>query len=493
MLRSGSVRQPNIFIAAVGLGVSFELYGICLWGGSQLFAGMLDSSVILIYVIACLVGSLVGFLARPLARLACKDVSPLYQQGIYVSGILGMTLLLLSVWRGAPLFLLSAGLFVGFMIAALFMFWLDDISKRTPKAARGVFVLSMVFSALLNALLYLVEPFYILRVMCPVLVTTSVVLCRLFGQGGFGEGEFAPRTGEQGKSHPLKLSFQELITPSVCAVALLLVVPAINYVALEDGVEWRSRLLLIASAQLLAAVVLFILLKVIKRGSLMVTAFVGATPLLAVALFFFPFLGTTYRYALLLTGSFLHFIVTVLLMADSVKIAAERKADPTVLYGPFGALTFLVTYLAAQVMDNIVQSGVSRDIQMVATAFFLIYLFGGVFLFVQSRKRERQRQEAVEDTSVASTLRQKDWRWGKDGREVECCRYIQRRHGLSERETEVLERLLHGKNAPAIAKELVISPNTVRSHIKRLYRALNIHSRQELIESFEKLLGEFGR
>jgi DNA-binding CsgD family transcriptional regulator len=392
---------------------------------------------------------------------------------------------------------LGAGIFVGFTIAALFMFWLSDIAKRTPGAARKVFVLSMVFSALLNALLYLIEPFYILRVMCPVLMMTSLALCWFFRQTGFDEGELSShlssRTVKRGKPHPLSLSFQELMAPAICAVVLLLVVPAINYVALEDGVEWRSRFLLISSAQLLAAAVLFVVLGVVKRGPLMVTAFVGAAPLLAVALFLFPFLGTAYQYALLLTGSFLHFIVTVLLMADSVKTAAKQTTDPRVLYGPLGALTFLVTYFAAQIMDSIVQSGISRDIQMVATAFFLVYLFGVVFFFVQNLKRERERQETVEDNSVISTLRQKDWRWGKDSRETECCRYIQRRYDLSERETEVLEKLLHGKNAPAIAEELVISPNTVRSHIKRLYRALDIHSRQELIESFEKLLGEFVR
>ncbi|MDR1013620.1 MAG: LuxR C-terminal-related transcriptional regulator [Coriobacteriales bacterium] len=497
MSGSRSISQPNIFVAGIGLGLSFDLYGVCLWGGAQLFAGTVDGSVALVYVIACLTGSLVGFLAKPLARLLRRDVGPLYRQGMYVSGILGMALLLLSAWRGVPPFLLGAGLLVGFTIAALFMFWVGDISRRTPGATRKVLALSMVFSAALNALFYGIDPLYLLPVMCPVLILASLALCWRFGRTGFGKGGLDPSVGthaaRQGRPHPLKRSLQELTAPAVCAVVLLLVVPTINYVALEDCLEWRSRFLLIASAQLLAAVVLFVLLGVIKRGPLMVTAFVGAAPLLAVALFLFPFLGTAYQYALLLTGSFLHFIVTALLMADSVKVAARQAVDPQVLYGPLGALTFLVTYGAAQVMDSIVRSGISRDIQMVATAFFLVYLFGVVFLFVQNLKRERERQEAVEDNSVISTLKQKDWRWGKDGREAECCRFIRRRYDLSERETEVLEKLLHGKNAPAIAEELVISPNTVRSHIKRLYRALGVHSRQELIESFEELLDEFVR
>lgn len=53
---------------------------------------------------------------------------------------------------------------------------------------------------------------------------------------------------------------------------------------------------------------------------------------------------------------------------------------------------------------------------------------------------------------------------------------------LTPREAEIAELVIRGNNVPAIAKELVISENTVRSHMKHIYEKLNIHSRQELIE-----------
>ena len=54
--------------------------------------------------------------------------------------------------------------------------------------------------------------------------------------------------------------------------------------------------------------------------------------------------------------------------------------------------------------------------------------------------------------------------------------------GLSAREVDVLELLVLGKDAKAIADELFISFNTVRSHIRRIYGKLDVHSRQELLD-----------
>ncbi len=48
---------------------------------------------------------------------------------------------------------------------------------------------------------------------------------------------------------------------------------------------------------------------------------------------------------------------------------------------------------------------------------------------------------------------------------------------LSRRETELLERIVAGETEADIARHLFISPHTVRTHVKNIYKKLQVHSR----------------
>jgi DNA-binding CsgD family transcriptional regulator len=54
-------------------------------------------------------------------------------------------------------------------------------------------------------------------------------------------------------------------------------------------------------------------------------------------------------------------------------------------------------------------------------------------------------------------------------------------HGLSRREVEIVSFTYRGYNAKSIADELFIAESTVYTHLKRIYRKLGIHSKQDLI------------
>jgi LuxR family maltose regulon positive regulatory protein len=58
---------------------------------------------------------------------------------------------------------------------------------------------------------------------------------------------------------------------------------------------------------------------------------------------------------------------------------------------------------------------------------------------------------------------------------------------LSNRELEVLRLLDTDLTAPEIAGELVVSVNTVKTHIKRIYSKLDAHSRYEAVERAKEL------
>ncbi len=59
---------------------------------------------------------------------------------------------------------------------------------------------------------------------------------------------------------------------------------------------------------------------------------------------------------------------------------------------------------------------------------------------------------------------------------------LSRGHGLTARESQVLGYLARGFDSTYIAKVLVISSNTVRSHMRNIYRKLGVGSRAELRE-----------
>jgi DNA-binding NarL/FixJ family response regulator len=54
--------------------------------------------------------------------------------------------------------------------------------------------------------------------------------------------------------------------------------------------------------------------------------------------------------------------------------------------------------------------------------------------------------------------------------------------GLSERQREIVKRLLNGQRVQGIARDLLLSPSTVRNHLSASYQKLGVNSQYELIE-----------
>lgn len=69
-----------------------------------------------------------------------------------------------------------------------------------------------------------------------------------------------------------------------------------------------------------------------------------------------------------------------------------------------------------------------------------------------------------------------------------CCTAIGRTNGLSDREIEVLSLLAQRYNRPQICELLVISDETVKTHIKHIYQKLSIHTREDLIDRVNREL-----
>ena len=64
----------------------------------------------------------------------------------------------------------------------------------------------------------------------------------------------------------------------------------------------------------------------------------------------------------------------------------------------------------------------------------------------------------------------------------ERCTKLARDCGLTPRETEILILFAKGRSAARIQEELVISRGTVTTHLQHIYRKVDVHSKQELID-----------
>lgn len=62
---------------------------------------------------------------------------------------------------------------------------------------------------------------------------------------------------------------------------------------------------------------------------------------------------------------------------------------------------------------------------------------------------------------------------------------VARDFGLSEREREVLELMVTGYGADAISEKLVVSYHTARTHIRNIYKKMDIHSQRDLLDDYE--------
>ena len=68
-------------------------------------------------------------------------------------------------------------------------------------------------------------------------------------------------------------------------------------------------------------------------------------------------------------------------------------------------------------------------------------------------------------------------------------RYVAAAEGfaLSPRETDVFLLLIRGYSRARIAKELVVTEETVKSHVKGIYQKMGVHTKQDLIDTVERL------
>ncbi|MEG1826799.1 MAG: helix-turn-helix transcriptional regulator [Gordonibacter sp.] len=149
----------------------------------------------------------------------------------------------------------------------------------------------------------------------------------------------------------------------------------------------------------------------------------------------------------------------------------------TCIYGGFAVGMILGSVLNQAYNDHplypFVIVGVLIFIIVTMIAFFLdegsVWNATSYLPLLASKAKDTPEESAASYRSSASPWRQR-------------CRAVCNTYGLSPRESEVFFFIAKGRNAEYIRHSLYISTNTAKTHIANIYKRLNIHSLQEVLD-----------
>jgi DNA-binding CsgD family transcriptional regulator len=164
------------------------------------------------------------------------------------------------------------------------------------------------------------------------------------------------------------------------------------------------------------------------------------------------------------TGSFLGNILTgfsimiiiIVFIAHLLK-TPTRSLSPILTFGILSILcaAFFLLYTSLQITLTLESS---RTIDLLLKA---IYLVVAVFYLANLAFSKKQGADSLTGRKLDKTVA---------------------RFSLSKREAEVLQLLTQGHSVPYISETLFISLNTIRTHIKRIYAKVGVHTREELLD-----------
>lgn len=137
----------------------------------------------------------------------------------------------------------------------------------------------------------------------------------------------------------------------------------------------------------------------------------------------------------------------------------------------FGALFGRMTNVACQ-NDGVLLSAIASCIVLALVAYMLFVV--GEFRF----------SKTIEGVSPAPEVRVVERESGEQAFEDRLAQLAEDAH-LTEREREVFGLLARRRNARYIQETLVVSYNTVKTHVSHVYAKLGVHSQQELIDVVE--------
>ncbi len=358
----------------------------------------------------------------------------------------------------------------------LMALWLVVYAARDPEEVERGAIWSTALCAVVVALARLLP--YAASVGVWVLLPLASCACiAMADKAGRGKGRTVPCADDGVHAPARKAVARTVVGVTTCALVLGLPMNAVGAVAVAD-----SELLSLGSlgGVALAAALVLLYTSAARRIS-MRSLYAWLQPMAAVALLCAALPASFSAVAGVLLAGAGQWALYVFVWI----YAAENPEG-----GPAGALRVYVAARAAfdggGMLSALLGWGLFGGTFVTPDHEVLVYvLFGAVVLLVLtgalrlSPGQEERRPQGTE-------LREGSERTTFDDLVNARASLVAERYGLSEREAQILVRLLRGYSTAAVRNELGIAKGTVDTYISRIYRKCGVHGRQQLVELAER-------
>lgn len=388
-------------------------------------------------------------------------------------------------------FVLSSGAFIGLASGMFFGLWQAFFTSEGASRTAIYIPLSAVASAILC---FIMQPLPLGgTIVCSIAVFPVLASVTLYK----AIAEIEPSSSEGSSRTDMRGAVRDLWKPVFCVCSIGFVWKLASSI-LNDASS--STLIFVLAGFGAAALVIALIELFSVKGFEVLRSYQVLFPLITGAFLLPTIFGMEYAPMLSATLMFGFEIVNLLLIVTCAVYANERSMPSIYVY----ALGLCPVYAAMVIGDLLgahLSSAFAHDLSFVVSVLFMcLYVLSlTMFLVSWTRQRKRGRGDEASDDAAAHGVgpaadRERKPQADTSGLsaadlEEAWIASLASRFGdmdlvdpLSQREREVAALIVRGNSVAGIAKKLFISENTVRGHAKNIYRKLDVHSKQQLID-----------
>lgn len=245
----------------------------------------------------------------------------------------------------------------------------------------------------------------------------------------------------------------------------------------NHSVDATDRLTLLGAG--LVGLLIAVMMRLSSRSKALAFAYRLVLPAMVAGFLLLPFLGATSQLGASALAGTGYLCFEALMWIALFRLAHRLGLPPVRVFG-LGRCATVLGLLAGWSISYLFLHSVTLD-----PTVLIVSALCAAFALVLANLFALNERDLLSLEGAGSFLQFNDAKEGGPGAWKKACAAVSAKYGLSPREEEVLLLLAKGRDSEFIQKELFISNATVKAHRIHIYRKLDIHSLQELIDMVE--------